>query len=59
VRGGDGNVPTYSAFNAEQGGKTLGESCGFGKRCERTGEAQFTRLECCSQPGNEYLTEPP
>jgi hypothetical protein len=42
------NVPTYSAFNAEQGGETLGESCGFGKRFERAGESQFIRHERCS-----------
>jgi hypothetical protein len=48
VRGGGGNVPTYSAFNAEQGGETLGESCGFGKRFERAGESQFIRHERCS-----------
>ena len=40
VRGGDGNIPTYSAIDAAQFGDTRVESGGVGEARERTGEAQ-------------------
>src|SRR6516162_3483954 len=59
VRGEDGNILTYSAFDRAQCIETLGEDIGFGQGCECAGEAQFTSGERRLQPCEEQLTEPP
>ena len=39
VRGGDGNIPTYSALHRTQQTEALGEGCKLGKAGEHAEEA--------------------
>ena len=45
VRGGGGNVPTYSALDAAQGIETPGEGIRFDQRRQGAGEAQIANCE--------------
>ena len=45
VRGGDGNVPTYSAVDLGQSFQPSGEGGGVGRSCERPGKAKFVGSE--------------
>jgi hypothetical protein len=58
VRGGDGNVPTYSALKAAESAETVGKCRGSGQRRERAGKAQLGRLERRTQPLEKQRPEP-
>jgi hypothetical protein len=45
VRGGGGNVPTYSAVDLGQSFQPSGEGGGVGRSCERPGKAKFVGSE--------------
>jgi hypothetical protein len=57
VRDGGGDVPIYSAVNAGEIGKALGEDRGFTERGESAGEAQVAGRERHAQPRHEDVTE--
>ena len=57
VRGGDGNIPTYSAFDAPELVKPGGEGRGLGKTGEVAEEAQFAGVECLLQVLEEQSTK--
>ena len=58
VRGGDGDIPTYSAFDRAQGIETFGEGVGLGQGRECAGETQLTGHERRLQPCEEQCSEP-
>ena len=58
VRGGDGDIPTYSAFDRAQGIETFGEGVGRGQGRECAGEVQLAGHERRLQPCEEQRSEP-
>ena len=59
VRGGDGNIPTYSAGDAAQGGKVAGEGGRFGECGEIAEEAQPAVRERIEQAFEEKAAVEP
>ena len=58
VRGGDGDIPTYSAFDRAQGIETFGEGVGRGQGRECAGETQLAGHERRLQSCEEQCSEP-
>ena len=59
VRGGGGNVPTYSAFRSPKRGEEGGDGVGIGERCVRAEELEPAGLVGRHQHLQDQASEQP
>ncbi len=59
VRGGGGNVPTYSAFRSPERDEEGGERVGVGERCVRAEELELVGLVGRDQHLQDQASEQP